>query len=323
MRILMLGAGGIGGYFGARIHQAGGDLTFLVRPARARQLRAEGLQVISPLGDVHIIPRLITSTQDSASGNFEAAILSCKSYDLDSAMAAIAPALAPDGLVIPLLNGVAHLAPLDNRFGRERVLGGMAHLGVTLTSEGKIRHLDALHRLIVGSRTEPASPLIEGLAQVLGRAGIDFQLSEHIEREMWGKFVFLSTLAGATCVMRACIGDILETAWGEAFILGLLDECSAVAQKCGHLPSKEQLAHYRAQLTMRGSTSTASMLRDIERKGPTEAEHILGDMMRRAIAHGSETSFLKVAYSHLQAYEVRRSREASIAPLSQGQPRSP
>lgn len=305
----MLGAGGIGGYFGARIHQSGGDITFLVRPARASNLLAEGLHVISPLGDVRITPNLITSAQDSLSGKFDAVILSCKAYDLDSAIDSIAPMLAPEGIVVPLLNGIAHLAHLDERFGRGRVLGGIAHLGVTLTPEGKIRHLNELHRLVIGGRTEPASPLIDALAKVLGNAGIDFQLSENIENEMWDKFVFLATLAGATCTMRASIGDILQTDWGENFILGLLGECDAVAQKYGHMPSKERLAQYRTQLTARDSTSTASMLRDIERKRRTEAEHILGDMVRRAIAYGIDASFLKIAYSHLQAYEVRRNIE--------------
>lgn len=316
MRILMLGAGGIGGYFGARIHQAGGDITFLVRPARASNLLAEGLHVISPLGDVRITPKLITSAEGSASGKFDAVILTCKSYDLESAVASVAPALAPGGIVVPLLNGIAHLARLDARFGRERVAGGMAHLGVTLTPEGKIRHLNELHRLVIGVRTEPASPLIDDLAQVLGNAGIDFQLSENIENEMWDKFVFLSVLAGATCTMRASIGDILGADWGEDFILGLLGECSAVAEKSGHRPSEDRLARYRTQLTTRGSASTASMLRDIERKGRTEADHILGDMLRRAIAHGMNAHFLKIAYSHLQAYEVRRSREQAASTAS-------
>ena len=309
MRILMLGAGGIGGYFGARIHRAGGDITFLVRPARARSLLADGLHVVSPLGDVHIAPKLIISTQDRTSGKFDTVILSCKAYDLDVAMDTVAPALASDGIIVPLLNGIAHLARLDERFGPERVAGGLAHLSVTLTPEGKIRHLNALHRMVIGARTTPALSSVAALAKVLGSTGIDFHLSENIEGEMWDKFVFLSALAGATCTMRASIGDILQTAAGENFILGLLEECSAVARKHGHMSSEERLVQSRMQLTDRGSTSTSSMLRDIERNGRTEAEHILGDMVRRAIAHGIDASLLKIAYMHLQSYEARRNRE--------------
>lgn len=308
MRILMLGAGGIGGYFGARIHEAGGDITFLVRPARANNLSAEGLHIISPLGDVRITPKLITSAQVSSEEKFDAVILSCKAYDLDAAVNAVTPALTPDGIIVPLLNGIAHLALLDEKFGRKRVLGGMAHLGVTMTSDGKIRHLNELHRLVIGSRDQHASPLVDGVAKVLGGSCIDFQLSKNIEREMWDKYVFLTVLASATCMMRASIGDILQTCGGEGFILGVLDECRIVAQKYGHTPSDERLAQYRSQLTARGSTSTASMLRDIEQNGRTEADHILGDMVHRATSHGIEVPFLKMAYSNLQAYELRRNR---------------
>lgn len=309
MRILMLGAGAIGGYFGARIQQAGGDVTFLVRPERERCLSESGLHVSSPLGDIHIRPRCITAFQDSELQKFDAVIVSCKAYDLDSAIEAIAPALAAQGIVVPLLNGMAHLQSLEERFGRQSVLGGMAHLGVTLTPEGHIRHLNELHRLMIGSRIEPASPWVGVLAEVLAGSGIDFVLSQNIENEMWEKFVFLSTLAGSTCTMRAPIGDILQTHSGKTFILGLFSECLAVADKCGYPTSEERLAQYRSQLTAQGSTSTASMLRDIERKGRTEAEHILGDMVRQAQTHHIEVPLLQLAYSHIQAYEIRRAHE--------------
>ncbi len=309
MRILILGAGAVGGYFGARIHQSGGDITFLVRPARAQSLQANGLLVASPLGDVHIEPKCITTFQGAESQKFDAAIISNKAYDLDAAIDAVAPALASQGIVVPVLNGMVHLQRLDERFGRERVLGGLAHISATLTPEANIRHLNELQRLMIGSRTKPASPLIAALANVLAGAGFDFTLSENIEAEMWGKFVFLTTLAGATCTMRAAVGDILQTRSGEAFILGLLDECLAIAGKYGYQPDDTRLAQYRRQLTAQGSTTAASMLRDIERRGPTEAEHILGDMVNRANAHSVDTPMLQLAYSHLQAYEIRRARE--------------
>lgn len=308
MRILMLGAGAIGGYFGARIHHAGGDITFLTRPARANRLLSHGLQVVSPLGDIDVMPRVVIAGQRNVPAAFDAVILSCKAYDLDSAIEAVAPMLAPEGLVVPLLNGMAHLARLDHEFGRDRVLGGLAHLGVTTGPDGKIKHLNELHRLIIGSRAALPSPQVRALAQVLDNAGIDFSLTDGIEGEMWDKFCFLSVLAGATCTMRASIGDILRTHSGESFILGLLDECCAVAHAYGHTPTQERLEQYRAQLTARTSTSTASMLRDIERQGPTEAEHVLGDMVRRGETHAVDTPFLKLAYSHLQAYEAIRAR---------------
>lgn len=308
MKILILGAGGIGGYFGARIHNAGGDVTFLVKPARADYLRSNGLHVFSPLGNIHVTPKIITAVQDNPSGKFDIVILSCKAYDLDSAIDAVAPALASQGLLVPLLNGFAHLAQLDAKFSHERVLGGLAHLGVTVTPEGDIQHLNELHRLVIGPRSQSLSPLIAPLSNLLAHSGIDFSLSERIESEMWDKFVFLTTLASATCTMRTGVGDILKTHWGEEFILGLLGECSAIAQKYGHQPSQERLSAYQSQLTARDSTSKASMLRDIERSGRTETEHIVGDMVHRAKIMNLNVPLLKIAYSHLQAYEVCRNR---------------
>lgn len=306
MRILMLGAGAIGGYFGARIQLAGGDVTFLVRPARAAGLSANGLGVSSPLGDIHIKPNIVTSVGGPGSSNFDVVVLSCKAYDLDAALISLSPALSAKGLVLPLLNGIAHLSRLDARFGRERVLGGIAHISVTLAPSGEIRHLNNLHRLIVGARSRPPSALMHPLIEVLARCGIDFQLSEDIDADMWDKFIFLTALAGATCMMRSTIGRILETHSGGNLVRGLLDECIAVAARYDHTPAPEPLAVYRSQLSARGSAIKASMLRDIERGGATEAEHILGDMVRRAEAVGVQTPLLDIAYSHLQAYEIGR-----------------
>lgn len=307
MRILILGAGAVGGYFGARIHESGGDVTFLVRPERASRLQANGLRITSPLGDLHIAPRLLVPAQVGAAGTFDAIVLACKAYDLEAAIAGVAPAVGAQSLVVPLLNGLVHLDRLDARFGRERVLGGLAHLGVVLTPEGEIRHLNELDRLVIGCRSEPIPPVADALATVLTRTGIDFVLSENIEADLWGKFVFLSTLAGATCTMRSSVGGILRTQAGESFILGLFDECLSIAARHGHILSPERIASYRSQLTARDSTSTASMLRDVERGARTEADHILGDMVRRADAVGIDAALLKLAYSHLQAYEARRS----------------
>jgi 2-dehydropantoate 2-reductase len=304
MRILVLGAGGIGGYYGARIHNAGGDVTFLVRPLRAQQLRQDGLQVVSPLGDVHITPKVLTS--DTLKEHFDVIIVSCKAYDLDSAMEAIAPAVGEHSVVLPLLNGVAHIERLVSRFGTARVLGGVALISVTLAADGEIRHLNKLHRFVTGARSGQRCQWLAPLSEVLSRSGFDFALSDNIEQVMWDKFVFLTTLAGSTCLMRASVGSILQTLAGEGFITGLLAECTAIAVRSGQGLADAQLAAFRGQLTEKGSALMASMLRDVEKGGPTEAEHILGDMVARAQASGIEAPLLQLAYSHLQAYDLRR-----------------
>ncbi len=304
MRILVLGAGGIGGYYGARIQKAGGDVTFLVRPARAEQLRKDGLRVSSPLGDVQVTPKVVT--RDTLNEHFDVIIVSCKAYDLESAMDSIAPAVGAQSVILPLLNGVAHIDTLVKRFGAQHIIGGVALISVTLAADGEVKHLNKLHKLVTGSLTTPPSKWLEPLAELLGRSGFDFTLSGNVEQAMWDKIVFLTTLAAATCTMRASVGTILETAAGEAFINGLLSECAKIAEVSGHALAEAQLTAFRGQLNEKGSALMASMLRDVEKGGATEADHILGDMVRRAQATGVDAPLLKLAYSHLQAYDLRR-----------------
>lgn len=318
MRILILGAGGIGGYFGARLQQAGADVTFLVRPARAQLLRDHRLRVYSPLGDVQVTPELLTTVDDGM--HFDVVILSCKAYDLSSAIDAIAPAVGPGSVVLPLLNGVAHLDMLDARFGRTRVAGGVAHLALTLDEAGGVRHLNATQRLITGARSTAHALTMDSLGRVLSSISPDYTVSADIEQDMWDKLTFISVLAGATCLMRASIGDIQLTRAGRQLIEGMLRESAAVATACGNAPPAAKLDAYRAQLTEAGSTLTASMLRDLQRGAQTEADHIFGDLTRRADAAALATPLLDLAASHLQAYELARRRE-SAAPAQSRTPR--
>lgn len=304
MRILILGAGGIGAYFGARLQAAGGDVSFLVRPARAKNLKEQGLRVFSPLGNYKFPPKLLTTAEPG----FDVVFLACKAYDLDSAELAIARAIGPETIIVPLLNGIRHLHALDTRFGPERVLGGLAHLSLAVALDGSIQHLSPFHRLTIGSRTTRPSRWLAPLAELFGKTDIEFTLSDDVEQDMWNKFVFITTLAGATCAMRANVGEILATTHGEAFMLGLLAECETVATANRRPPTPAQLAVYRNSVTDRASTVCASMLRDIERGGPTEGEHILGDMLTRARQAGLATPNLTFAYTHLQAYEQARRR---------------
>lgn len=304
MRILVLGAGGIGGYFGARLHEAGGDVTFLVRPARMALLQEKGLVIRSPLGDVQFAPPMVT--KETLTGTFDLVILSCKAYDLESAAEDITPAVGKQTAILPLLNGVRHMQYLAEKFGDKRVLGGVVKAALLVTPGGEIRHFNKTHQLIVGARHLPHPKQLHRLAELMTKTNVDFVLSDDIELAMWNKFVFWAALAGATCTLRASIGEILNTESGEEFITGLLRECAKLAEANGHALSEAQLATSRTTLTERGSLLAASMLRDIEKKGPTEAEHTLGDLVARAQKMGFNAHCLRLAYSHMQAYELRR-----------------
>ncbi|MGE8126193.1 2-dehydropantoate 2-reductase [Methylobacterium sp. NPDC080182] len=314
MRTLIVGAGATGGYFGARLAEAGADVTFLVRPARAAKLAADGLNVRSPLGDLHLpAPPTVTADRLAGAGRFDLILLSCKAYDLDSAVADLAPAVGPDTAILPVLNGMSHLDVLDAQFGTDRVLGGSCAIAATLAPDGAIRHMSELCSITYGERDGSRSARIEAVDALM--RGLKFQprLSDVILQEMWEKWVFLATLAGATTLMRAAVGDIVAAPEGTALISALHAECTSVAAASGYEPRAVVAERARAQLTAAGSTFTASMLRDIENRGRIEADHVIGDLIARGQRLAPEVPFplLAAVYTGLKAYEARRAREAA------------
>ena len=314
MRVLVVGAGATGGYFGARLAEIGRDVTFLVRPARAEKLAARGLVVKSPLGDLHIErPRTITADGLKAGeGAFDLVVLSCKAYDLDAAIADMAPAVTEGTVVLPILNGLRHLDALDAAFGPARVLGGSCAIISTVGPADEIRHMSELCSITYGERDGGRSERVQAIDAVMQGAKFQARLSEKVLLEMWEKWVFLATLAGSTTLMRAAIGDILAAPGGHALITGLHEECLAIAAANGHAPREKVAAQARTTLTAEGSPMTASMLRDILGGGRIEADHIVGDLAARghAAKPGSTYPLLALVYTGLKAYEAKRAREA-------------
>ncbi len=306
MKILVVGAGAIGGYFGARLLQAQRDVTFLVRPQRAALLAAHGLRVESPMGDVHIAAPP-TVTAGAVGDDWDAVILSCKAYDLDAAIDDIAPAMTGGACVLPLLNGMRHVDRLEQRFGANAVLGGQCVISTTLKEDGTILHLNMVHSLTFGERDGRATERMTRLTQALSGAGFDAFASPSIMQAMWEKWVTLATMAGATSLMRAPLGAINRAAGGRDFILGLLDEVRGVATAAGYAPRPEFLDETRAFLTNPDAPQTSSMFRDIEQGARIEADHIVGDLVQRAQAASVAHARLTAVYTHLKAYEERRS----------------
>lgn len=312
MRILVVGAGATGGYFGARLLEAGRDVTFLVRPARAEKLAAQGLSVRSPVGDIHIdAPKTVTAVGLAGAGPFDLVLLSAKAYDLDTVVADVAPAVGAGTAVLPILNGLRHLDVLDRAFGAEKVLGGSCGIVATLTREGEIRQMTELHTLTYGERDGTRSERVARIEAQMEGARFQARASDKILLEMWEKWVFLATLAGSTTLMRAAVGDIVAAPGGPAFIEALHDECQAVAVANGNGAREKVFAGARKMLTAEGSAMTASMLRDIEGNARIEADHIVGDLIERGRAKNVATPVLERVLTHLKAYEHRRAREAA------------
>jgi 2-dehydropantoate 2-reductase len=304
MRWLVLGAGGVGGYFGGRLQEAGRDVTFLVRPGRAATLRDQGLVIESPDGALRLQPQLLVAGEP-ASRAFDAVLLTCKAYDLDTAIATLAPYLGSGTAILPLLNGLLHLDRLDAAFGSDNVLGGLCHISSTLGSKGEIRHLDLPPRLTFGERAGGTSDRVQAIAADLAPAKFKSVASDDVLQDMWEKFTLLASLAGVTCLMRASVGEIAR-AGGAPVARAMLGEAAAVAAASGHAPRAKFLEATEQRLTDPGSAVQASMLRDLERGGPTEGAHILGDMVARGRKVGIATPLIEAAACHVAVYEAKR-----------------
>lgn len=310
MRILVLGAGAIGGYFGGRLLEAGRDVTFLVRPRRSAELAASGLIIHSDFGDVRI-PKPSMILAEDLRQTFDLVVLSCKAYDLESAVESFAPAVGPETAILPLLNGMRHLEILDKRFGSEHVLGGECFIAVTLNQKQEIVHLNDQHELSFGERDGTRSARVETIEGALSHARFKARLSTAILQEMWEKWVFIAS-AAITCLMRAPVGDIVA-AGGADLVGALINECSSIAAEEGFPPRPAAQQRYRNVLTQSGSELTSSMFRDMEQGSRIEADHIIGDLLLRGDKEGFVSPLLRVVYLHLRAYEARRLREARLA----------
>jgi len=304
MRILFLGAGAVGGYFGGRLAEAGNDVTFLVRAGRYDQLKASGIRIESIFGNANVPVRAIT--RPDLTPDFDIIVLTCKAYDLASAVEAIAPAVGPNTAILPLLNGVAHIEQLNARFGSDRVLGGVAKIAVTLMPDGVIKHLNDWRFMSFGEQTGVLSDRAKALKAAFDQTGVVAKTVDNIMHIMWEKLIHLSTAAGMTCAMRGSVGDIARTEDGTSLMLEFFERNAEIARREGFTPSSAFMAEYQQLFRNQSSTYTASMLRDIERNGPIEADHIIGFMLKKALFHKVDPQLHRFVYAHLKSYEQRR-----------------
>lgn len=303
-RIVILGAGGVGGYLGARLISAGANVAFLVREARAAQLRATGLSLMSPLGNVAAPVTVITGANEDAHADL--VVLACKAFDLEAALLAVAPMVRAGARLLPLLNGIRHIDLLKERGLARPSISGIVSGALDMREDGSIAHLTPFFTLTVGTFSGEPDSVLQSFLDRLTSVDVDARWSPHIASDMWAKFAFLTTLAGITCLMRASIGSIVATKIGVPLILLLFEECCGVAAAEGYPLNFCSLDAYRSLLTEPGSSFTSSMLRDIESQRPIEADHILGDMLRRAGDRGVAAPLLRIAYTHARAYEEQR-----------------
>ena len=308
MQILVLGAGATGGYYGARLQQAGAQVRFLVRERRRAHLSEQGLVARSALGDMKL--PVTTLSRDELAGSAAQAdvvLLTCKAFELDEAMDTIAPAVAGGALVLPVINGMEAYNRLDRRFGRDKVLGGIAYIATMLAPDGAIQHFGPNDVFVVGARAASQEPVAQRFHELVARTPGMRRLSGNIEQELWEKWVMLASGATATTLMRANVSQILGATGGEAVIRQAIDEVTQVATLSGHPPGPASVGMVQRVLLDSASPWAASMARDMTAGIPRlEAQAVLGDLIAQASLVGAAVPLLQTAYCNLQIYEAQR-----------------
>lgn len=304
MKILIVGAGAIGGYFGGRLLEKGENVTFLVREKRKARLEKTGLKIESIYGNAVLIPRLITA--DEQGETFDLVLISTKSYHLKQAIKDIKPFVNEDTMILPLLNGIAHVDLMIDAFGEDAVIGGLCFIETTLDEHGTINQKSPLHQLIYGERSGELTPRIQKLQAVFNGANADFEYSENINQDMWQKYLFITALSGITSLMESPIGPIMALEYGRNTVASLLGELTSVMNKI-NAPIKETIATELFQkISGMGYDMKSSMQRDMEKSLPLEADHLQGFLLNHAKEHNVPVPVLETVYTKLKLYEDSR-----------------
>lgn len=312
LRILVVGAGATGGYFGGRLAAAGRDVTFLLRPGRAAAIRADGLQILSEHGDATLAPDVVEV--GGLDQSYDLILLCVKAFALDQAMDDLAPAVGPDTLILPLLNGLRHVDLLTDRFGGEAVLGGVAVISTTLDERGRVLQLADFQELTYGA-LDPAAPphTLAGVDAALQDAGFTARLSGSILAAMWQKWVMLASAGALNLLLRGTVGDIVAVPGGVDIAREIVAETAAIAAAAGQPLTAGGWRRIADMVTAPGSAFTTSMYRDLLAGQPVESDAIIGDLVARAERLGVATPLLRLAGAQLAVYQHRLDASAASA----------
>lgn len=305
MRMLIVGAGATGGYFGGRLCAAGRDVTFLVRRARRDALARGGLRIVGPDGAETVAhPPLLVA--EELNEPFDAVMLTVKAYALESALADMRSAIGPDTAILPTLNGMRHMDRLAEAFSPRNVMGCLAKIAGSIDGDGRIHQATPMHDLVYGELSGARSERAARIDAFLTGAGFDARLSDSILPEMWGKWAMLASLGAVCCLMRGDVGQVASARDGQPLAKRILDEVVAIVSAVGAAPPPPLRAGLEAMLTDLGSRMTSSMYRDLVAGQPVEVEQILGDLLRRAHEAGIDAPLIAAATVSLRVYEGAR-----------------
>jgi len=304
MRILVVGAGATGGYFGARLAQAGQDVTFLLREKRALAVQRDGLTGHSPHGDFHFQPSVLQASQ--LTGPYDLILLTVKSFGLEAAIKDIAPEVGEDTMILPVLNGMKHIETLSQRFGEHALLGGLCKINATLDADGHIHQMTPMHQIYYGELSGEKTARIQRVDQAFKEAGFEAFLSETIMTDLWEKWLLLCSFGAITCTMHGNIGQVASAPGGTEFATGIVNEALTTMKAFGYAERAAAVAKVKEAVTDKHSEQTSSMYRDMTQGNPVEADQIVGDLVERAIRVGINVPLLQAAYTHLCVYQKNR-----------------
>ncbi len=306
MRVLVVGAGSVGGYFGGRLHEKGVDVTFLVRESRQKQLLATGLMIESVHGDLHFNPQTILAS-DQGIENFDIILLGTKSYHFHQAIEDIKPFVGKDTMIFPMLNGIKHMYELQEVFLKEQVLGGLCFVESTINKDGAIVQTSPTHEFVFGELSGEDTERIQKVQKLFSGTKATIRKSNSILQDMWHKYMFITGLSGVTTLFRSSIGPIREAEYGMEVIERLFAEIGFIMRSIGapiidNIEKKQVNTIKEMDYTMK-----SSMQRDMEKGYLVEADHLQGYLLTLAKERHIQAPYLSIVYTNLVTYEKGKS----------------
>ncbi len=297
MKILILGAGAIGGFFGAHLMKSGANVSFLVREKRKDELKKSGINIFSINGELKVNPKLLD--KNLSGQHFDVIILTNKSYDLIESIREIKPYVNKT-VIIPLLNGMAHYEILDKEFGKEKIFGGTAYISTAMNNYGSIQQITSRASIKFGPRTQKNINIANEFYEICKETEFECDFSDHIELDLWRKYVLIGATAASTVLFQKPLGEISATTYGKSLIIEIHEECKKIVLSKGYDIGIEATNYNLKLITDKGSLLKASMLRDFESGKKTECEHILGYLIELAKRNNVQCNLIKAAHTRIQ-----------------------
>lgn len=306
MRVLIVGAGAVGGYFGGRLLEKGVDVTFLVREKRKQLLTETGLQIESVHGDVTLEPKTVIS--ETGGELFDLILVGTKSYHIEQAIQDVKRYVVPGTMIIPLLNGIQHLDRLIDVFSENQVLGGLCFIESTVGPEGEIIQTSPVHELVYGELSGEKTERISQVEKLLSGTKASIRRSDTILTDMWHKYMFISGLSGVTTLFRSPIGPIRDTDGGRDVIRRLFHEIGQIMRAVG-APIQDGIEEVQIKkISEMTSRMKSSMQRDMEKGDAVEGDHLQGYLLQLADKNSIKAPTLEMVYSNLKIYEQQKNR---------------